>query len=34
VGKWKVAGFEVLTAVVINISIFGDIMPCSPLKIN
>jgi hypothetical protein len=27
-------GFEVLTAVVMNSSVFWDIMPCSPLKVN
>jgi hypothetical protein len=27
-------GFEVLTAVVMNSSIFWDITPCSPLKVN
>jgi hypothetical protein len=27
-------GFEVLTAVVMNNSIFWDITPCSPLKFN
>jgi hypothetical protein len=27
-------GFEVLTAVVMNSSIFWDIMPCSPLEVN
>jgi hypothetical protein len=28
------AGFEALTAVVMKISIFWDITPCSPLKAN
>jgi hypothetical protein len=27
-------GFEVLTAVVMKSSIFWDITPCSPLKVN
>jgi hypothetical protein len=27
-------GFEVLTAAVMKITIFWDIMPCSPLKVN
>jgi hypothetical protein len=27
-------GFEVLTAVVMKSSIFWDVMPCSPLKVN
>jgi hypothetical protein len=27
-------GFEVLTAVVMKISIFWDITPCTPLKVN
>jgi hypothetical protein len=26
-------GFEVLTAVIMKSSIFGDITPCSPLKV-
>jgi hypothetical protein len=30
----KYAGFEVLTAVVMKISIFCVITPCSPLKFN
>jgi hypothetical protein len=29
-----VVGFEVITAVVMNISIFWDITPCSPLRVN
>jgi hypothetical protein len=32
--KGEVLGFEVLTPVVMNISIFWDIMLYSPLKIN
>jgi hypothetical protein len=28
------AGSEVLTAVAMNISIFWDIMQCSPVKVN
>jgi hypothetical protein len=28
------AGFEVLTAVVMESSIFRDIMPCSPMNVN
>jgi hypothetical protein len=28
------AGFEVITAVVMNISIFSDVTPCSPSKLN
>jgi hypothetical protein len=27
-------GFEVLTAVVMKSSVFWDITPCSPLKVN
>jgi hypothetical protein len=27
-------GFEVLTAVVMQITLFWDIMPCSPLKVT
>jgi hypothetical protein len=27
-------GYEVLTAVVMNSSVFWDITPCSPLKVN
>jgi hypothetical protein len=27
-------GFEVLTAVVMKSSIFWDITPCNPLKVN
>jgi hypothetical protein len=30
----KFAGFEVLTAVVMNSTIFWDITPCSPLRVN
>jgi hypothetical protein len=30
----KLVGFEVLTAVVMKSSIFWDITPCSPLKVN
>jgi hypothetical protein len=30
----QIVGFEVLTAVVMKISIFWDITPCSPLKVN
>jgi hypothetical protein len=30
----KCVGFEVLTAVVMNSTIFWDIMPCSPLSVN
>jgi hypothetical protein len=29
-----IVGFEVLTAVVMKSSIFWDITPCSPLKVN
>jgi hypothetical protein len=29
-----IVGFEVLTAVVMKSTIFWDIMPCSPLKVN
>jgi hypothetical protein len=32
-GSWFV-GFAVLTAVVMKSTIFWDIMPCSPLKVN
>jgi hypothetical protein len=28
------SGFEVLTAVVMKYTIFWDITPCSPLKVN
>jgi hypothetical protein len=28
------AGFEVLTAAIMKSSIFWDITPCSPLKVN
>jgi hypothetical protein len=28
------AGFEVFTAMVMKTSIFWDIMPCSPVKVN
>jgi hypothetical protein len=27
-------GFEVLTAAIMKISVFWDITPCSPLKVN
>jgi hypothetical protein len=30
----SIVGFEVLTAAVIKSSIFWDITPCSPLKVN
>jgi hypothetical protein len=30
----KYAGFEVLTEVLMKSSIFWDITPCSPLKLN
>jgi hypothetical protein len=30
----KYVGFEVLTAVVMNSSVFWDVPPCSPLKVN
>jgi hypothetical protein len=30
----NIAGFEVLTAVVMQISVFWDITLCSPLKVN
>jgi hypothetical protein len=32
--RTKVVGFEVLTAVVMKSSIFWDVSPCSPLKVN
>jgi hypothetical protein len=31
---YSAVGFEVLTAVVIKSTIFWDIRPCSPLKVN
>jgi hypothetical protein len=34
VSSMFVAGFEVLTAVVMKSTIFWDITPCSPLKVN
>jgi hypothetical protein len=30
----KDVGFEIITAVVIRSSVFWDIMPCSPLRVN
>jgi hypothetical protein len=30
----KFVGFEVLTVVVMNSTVFWDILPCSPLKVN
>jgi hypothetical protein len=30
----RYVGFEVLTAVVMKSTIFWDITPCSPLKVN
>jgi hypothetical protein len=33
-GKLGIAGFEVLTAVVMKSTVIWDIMPCSPLKVN
>jgi hypothetical protein len=32
--KVKLLGFEVLTSVVMRSSIFWDITPCGPLKVN
>jgi hypothetical protein len=32
--NYHFVGFEVLTAVVVKSSIFCDIKPCSPLKVN
>jgi hypothetical protein len=34
INKIYFVGFEVLTAVVMKSSIFWDITPCSPLKVN
>jgi hypothetical protein len=31
---WEIVGFEVLTVVVVKSTIFGDITPCSPLKVG
>jgi hypothetical protein len=31
---WHCVGFEVLTAVVMKSTVFWDITPCSPLKVN
>jgi hypothetical protein len=31
---YYVAGFEVLTAMIMKSAIFWDITPCSPLKLN
>jgi hypothetical protein len=31
---FKLVGFEVLTAVVMKSTIFWDITPCSPLRVN
>jgi hypothetical protein len=33
-GFIKIVGFKVLTAVVMESTIFWDITPCSPLKVN
>jgi hypothetical protein len=30
----KYVGFDILTSVVVKSSIFWDITPCSPLKVN
>jgi hypothetical protein len=32
--NWHYVGFEVLTAVIMKITIFWDITPCSPLSVN
>jgi hypothetical protein len=33
-GNLNKSGFEVLTAVVMKSTVFWDIMPCSPLRVN